>query len=217
MSWTADDKAGWVREKDGLQYRFNEVHKEYVQTAMREPGSMQKLTMLETQMKDAREKLSRLSSVINDSLDSLQERTGNADESAKDLERKLNRLKVDENRLLLRKATREQQVNALNNRTEQNPHTIGFLMIKPLSNPTAMIGITGALALSALIVIYLTVRKFLTDGGILTSSDIATNLNIGGRASSFANSAEDWGSNIRNRFSGLTDFSGYNGFGGVRF
>jgi hypothetical protein len=129
------------------------------------PGSP-RLIELERQMGSAREELTRLGWDINSSLEDLRNKTGNLSEPVLNLDKRLKRLSIEENILKRRKETRQEQVDSLNNRSAPSPHTIGFLMIKPLSNQTYISFLTIALLAPALYNMYTLGRRALVSAGI---------------------------------------------------
>ena len=86
----------------------------------------------------------------------------------------LKRLAIEETILKRRKETRQEQVDSLNSRGAQSSHTIGFLMIKPLSNQTYINFLTIALLAPALYNIYTFGKQALVSAGIPPTRQIFT-------------------------------------------
>ena len=138
MSWTTENEQSWKMKRTFLESQFNSLKEQYTRTIQTDVDNMSKLNEIEAQMTNVREELSRLGLVIKDALEDLRERTGNLEEPILQKERELQRLQLEENSLRHKKETREEQVSSLIGRGDKTPHTISFLMMKPLNNPYYM-------------------------------------------------------------------------------
>ena len=166
MSWTKDKKDAWNSKRDSLVDRFTATADAYRRAVVTDkPGSPQ-LVELERQMSSTRDELARLGWDINGSLEDLRNKTGNLSEPVLQLDKKLKRLAIEETILKRRKETRQEQVDSLNNRSAPSSHTIGFLMVKPLSNQTYIGFITIALLAPALFSMYTFGKQALVSAGI---------------------------------------------------
>jgi hypothetical protein len=166
MSWTKEQKRAWVSKRDLLENTFANLLDSYRRAVVTDkPGSPQ-LIELERQMTQAREDLSRLGADVNSFLEDLRNKTGNLSEPILNLDKKLKRLSIEENILKRRKETRQEQVDSLNNRSAPSPHTIGFLMVKPLSNQMYVSFFAVALWIGAFINVYSFGKQFLVSAGI---------------------------------------------------
>jgi hypothetical protein len=143
MSWTSDNEYSWKMKRNALESQFNSLKDQYTQTIKTDVDNMSKLNEIEAQMTNIREELSRLGIVIKDALEDLRERTGNLEEPILQKEKELQRLQLEENTLRNKKETREEQVSSLMGRGDKTPHTISFLMMKPLSNPYYMMAVVA--------------------------------------------------------------------------
>ena len=143
MSWTSDNEYSWKMKRNALESQFNSLKDQYTQTIKTDVDNMSKLNEIEAQMTNIREELSRLGIVIKDALEDLRERTGNLEEPVLQKEKELQRLQLEENTLRNKKETREEQVSSLMGRGDKTPHTISFLMMKPLSNPYYMMAVVA--------------------------------------------------------------------------
>jgi hypothetical protein len=168
MSWTAANENSWKQKRDTLEGQFNYLKGLLTQTIQRNPDDITAINGLESQMTSAREELSGLGIVLKDSLEDLREKTGNLEEPVLQLERELQKLHMEENTLNHQKDTREEQVSTLTGRGEKNPHTISFLMMKPLSNPYYMIIVVALLYCFAFYTLSQYSQSFLLSAGITT-------------------------------------------------
>jgi hypothetical protein len=166
MSWTADKKYSWSSKRDTLTNTFSTLLDEYRRAIVTDKPGSPRLIELERQMGSAREEIARLGWDINGSLEDLRTQTGNLSEPVLHLDKKLKRLSIEENILKRRKETRQEQVDSLNNRSAPSPHTIGFLMVKPLSNQTYIGFFTIALLVPALYNMYMFGKQALVSAGI---------------------------------------------------
>jgi TolA-binding protein len=168
MSWTATNENSWKMKRDTLEGRFNYLKELLTQTIQRNPDDMNAINGLEAQMTSIREELSGLGIVLKDALEDLREKTGNLEEPVLQLEKEFQRLQIEENTLKHQKDTREQQVSALSGRGQQNPHTISFFMMKPLSYPYYMIIVVALLYGLAFYILAQYSKSFLQSAGITT-------------------------------------------------
>jgi hypothetical protein len=168
MSWTPTQFFFWQSSRNTLEERFNNLKDQYVDTIQKETGNVTKLNFIASQMTATREELSRVSIIIKDALEDLRSKGGNIDEPIRLLEKEQEILRIEYEGLERRGSTRKEQVASLNSRTEENRHTIGFLMMKPLQNPTAMIIISTVLALLSIGMNYSLIRNLLQSQGVLT-------------------------------------------------
>jgi hypothetical protein len=166
MSWTKEKKDAWTSKRDTLIEKFTTVVDAYRRAVVTDKVGSPQLIELERQMGSAREELARLGWDINESLEDLRNKTGNLSEPVLILDKKLKRLAIEENILKRRKETRQEQVDSLNSRGAPSSHTIGFLMIKPLSNQTYINFFTIALLVPALYNIYTFGKQALVSAGI---------------------------------------------------
>ena len=169
MSWTSDNEYSWKMKRNALESQFNSLKEQYTQTIKTDVDNMSKLNEIEAQMTNIREELSRLGIVIKDALEDLRERTGNLEEPILQKEKELQRLQLEENTLRHRKETREEQVSSLMGRGDKTPHTISFLMMKPLSNPYYMMGVVALFWTFALYLVSSFGKRALLSAGITSS------------------------------------------------
>jgi hypothetical protein len=179
MSWTPNQQSNWQSLRNNIEARFQTVKDQYIDSAQRTPDDMIKLNFLEGQMSSAREELSRLIVVVKDSLEDVRGRTGNLEQPIIDLEKQLERLTIELTNLQRRKLTREEQVVALSRRTEENTHTIGFLMIRPLQHPTSVIIVTTLLVATAFYLNFTMIRSFLISIGFVQSTMLFSRASVG--------------------------------------
>ena len=168
MSWTATNENSWKQKRDTLEGRFNYLKGLLTQTIQRDPNDITAINGLESQMTSTREELSGLGFVLKDALEDLREKTGNIEEPILQLEKELQKLQTEENTLKHQKDTREEQVSTLSSRGQKNPHTISFLMMKPLSNPYYMLIVVALLYGVAFYVLSQYSKSFLQSAGIAT-------------------------------------------------
>ena len=166
MSWTEEKQRLWDQKKEALGAGFEQLKNSYLQTAQSSPDDTSRLNFYESQMTQLREELSTLIVDIKYALEDTREKVGNIDEPILALEKRLETLKKEEGNLEHKKATREDQVLSLDSRGQPNKHTIGFLMIKPLSNQTYINFFTISLLAPALYNIYTFGKQALVSAGI---------------------------------------------------
>jgi len=166
MSWTPENEYTWRSRRDNLESTFNSLLEQYKQAVSGDPDNITRHNSLEAQLTSAREELSKLGYVLKDSLEDLRNRTGNMEEPARQLEKELEILSAEENSLKRRKETREEQVASLESRSSQNAHTIGFLMMRPLTYPLYTAIIAALLWIFASAVLFFYSQKFVASAGI---------------------------------------------------
>ena len=168
MSWTTENEQSWKMRRTFLESQFTSLKEQYVRTIQTDVDNMTRLNEIEAQMTSTREELSRLGLVIKDALEDLRERTGNLEEPILQKERELQRLQLEENTLRHKKETREEQVSSLIGRGNRTPHTISFLMMKPLNNPYYMTAIVALFWVFALYLVSIFSQQALRSAGITT-------------------------------------------------
>ena len=96
MSWTKEKKDAWTSKRDTLIDRFTTAVDAYRRAVVTDKVGSPQLIELERQMGSAREELARLGWDINESLEDLRNKTGNLSEPVLQLDKKLNRLAIEE-------------------------------------------------------------------------------------------------------------------------
>jgi hypothetical protein len=166
MSWTTENERSWRGRRDNLESSFKSLLEQYKQAVSGDPGNVIRHNALAAQMTTTREELSQLGYVLKDSLEDLRTKAGNIEEPARQLEKILERITAEENTLKRKKETREEQVASLESRSLKNAHTIGFLMMRPLTYPLYTAIIAGILWLFAGITIFMYSKQFMNSAGI---------------------------------------------------
>ena len=167
MSWTTENEYSWQTKRRILEDQFNSLLGHYKQVVTGDPTNITQHNALEAQMTSLREELSQLGYVLKDALEELRIKTGNLEEPAKRLEKELERITTEENMLKHRKETRKEQTASLEGRRGLDQgHTIGFLMMRPLTYPLYTAIIAGILWLFAGITIFMYSKQFMNSAGI---------------------------------------------------
>jgi len=174
MSWTKQKQIEWEAMKELAAERFNSLVAEYNDMAMKDPNNDVALASLDSQLQSTREQISRIAMDVKASMETLRVKAGSTEEPVRKLDEELNRLKLEEMRLQTRRVTREQQVDSLRNRKEQNHHTIGFFMLRPLAHQQIMIWITTVLTGLAGYLSYLTGQQFFANLGFTVPGAVTT-------------------------------------------
>ena len=166
MSWTTENERSWRSRRDNLESTFQSLLEQYKQAISGDPINITRHNALAAQMTSVREELSQIGYVLKDSLEDLRAKTGNIEEPARQLEKILDRISAEENTLKRKKETRQEQIASLESRSLQNGHTIGFLMMKPLTYPLYTAIVAGLLWIFAGITIFMYSKQFTISAGI---------------------------------------------------